>query len=121
MRTMMDDDPSSRSSRVTRQAFTVALVKPGRGNSRNPDENGGDPDPAYRHLHSSLLRDYDTPYQADYSFHIRPPMRQHPDRQLCSVVSFRSGVNLKTVPEVCRPNALARAPEGPWGAPFFGS
>jgi hypothetical protein len=31
MRTMMDDDPSPRSSRVTRQALTVALVKPGRG------------------------------------------------------------------------------------------
>jgi hypothetical protein len=28
---MMEDDPSPRSSRDTRQAFTVALVKPGRG------------------------------------------------------------------------------------------
>src|ERR1017187_9445920 len=31
MRTMMLDDPSPRSSRVTRHALTVALVKPGRG------------------------------------------------------------------------------------------
>src|ERR1022692_954032 len=30
-RTMIDDDPSPRSSSVTRQALTVALVKPGRG------------------------------------------------------------------------------------------
>jgi hypothetical protein len=29
--TMMDDDPSPRSSSVTRQALTVALGKPGRG------------------------------------------------------------------------------------------
>jgi hypothetical protein len=28
---MMDDDPSLRSSRDTRQALIVALVKPGRG------------------------------------------------------------------------------------------
>jgi hypothetical protein len=31
MRTMIEDDPSLRSSRDTRQALTVALVKPGRG------------------------------------------------------------------------------------------
>ncbi len=31
MRTIMDDDPSLRSSRETRQALTVALLKPGRG------------------------------------------------------------------------------------------
>ena len=31
MRTMIEEDPSPRSSRVTRQADTVALVKPGRG------------------------------------------------------------------------------------------
>jgi hypothetical protein len=29
--TMIDDDPSPRSSRVTLQALTVALLKPGRG------------------------------------------------------------------------------------------
>jgi hypothetical protein len=29
--TMIDDDPRPRSSSVTRQALTVALVKPGRG------------------------------------------------------------------------------------------
>jgi len=31
MRMMIDDEPSLRSSRDTRQALTVALVKPGRG------------------------------------------------------------------------------------------
>ncbi|MGA2135795.1 MAG: hypothetical protein ABSH50_26185 [Bryobacteraceae bacterium] len=31
MRTMIEDDPSPRSSSDTRQALTVALVKPGRG------------------------------------------------------------------------------------------
>src|ERR1039458_3521557 len=31
IRTMMDEDPRPRSSRVTRHALTVALVKPGRG------------------------------------------------------------------------------------------
>jgi len=30
MRTMIEDEPSPRSSRVTRQALTVPLVKPGR-------------------------------------------------------------------------------------------
>src|SRR5690348_1680990 len=33
MRTMIDDDPSLRSSRETRQALTVALVKPARGSA----------------------------------------------------------------------------------------
>ena len=39
MRTMMDDDPSPRSSqRKTRQAF-MALAKPGRGSSRYQSKN----------------------------------------------------------------------------------
>ena len=33
MRTMIDDDPSPRSSSDTRQALTVALEKPGRGSA----------------------------------------------------------------------------------------
>src|ERR1039457_1552632 len=37
--TMMDDDPSPRSSRDTRHAFTVALAKPGRGSSRYQSKN----------------------------------------------------------------------------------
>ena len=39
MRTMMDDDPSPRSSSVTRHALTVALVKPGRGSRRYQSKN----------------------------------------------------------------------------------
>ena len=38
IRTMMLDDPSPRSSSVTRHALTVALVKPGRGSWRVPAE-----------------------------------------------------------------------------------
>jgi len=34
MRMIIDDDPGPRSSRDTRQALTVALVKPGRGSNR---------------------------------------------------------------------------------------
>ena len=36
---MMEDDPSPRASRHTRQALTVALVKPGRGISWNQHMN----------------------------------------------------------------------------------
>ena len=39
MRTMIDDDPSLRSSSDTRHALTVALVKPGRGASWNQPIN----------------------------------------------------------------------------------
>src|SRR5271169_6496640 len=39
MRMMMDDDPSLRSSRDTRHALTVALVKPGRGACWNQRRN----------------------------------------------------------------------------------
>jgi hypothetical protein len=35
---MMDDDPSRRSSRDTRHALTVALVKPGRGDGGNIEQ-----------------------------------------------------------------------------------
>src|ERR1019366_1888181 len=38
MRTMMLDEPRPRSSRVTRHALTVALVKPGRGSWAYPAE-----------------------------------------------------------------------------------
>jgi hypothetical protein len=36
---MVDDDPRRRSSRDTRQALTVALVKPGRGSCWNQAKN----------------------------------------------------------------------------------
>src|ERR1022692_350920 len=39
IRTMMDEDPSPRSSSETRHAFTVALVKPGRCSSRYQSKN----------------------------------------------------------------------------------
>jgi hypothetical protein len=39
IRTMIDDEPSSRSSSDTRQALTVALVKPGRGPCWNHARN----------------------------------------------------------------------------------
>src|ERR1035441_4434616 len=36
---MIDDDPSPRSSRDTRHAFTISLAKPGRGSSRYQSKN----------------------------------------------------------------------------------
>src|ERR1035438_353480 len=43
MRTLMLTDPSPRASRATRQALTVALVKPGRGSSSYHAKNSSSP------------------------------------------------------------------------------
>ena len=43
MRTFMETDPSPRASSATRQALTVALVKPARGSSANHRKNSSSP------------------------------------------------------------------------------
>ena len=43
IRTLMETEPSPRASRATRQALTVAFVKPGRGSWPNHSKNSSSP------------------------------------------------------------------------------
>ena len=43
IRTLIEIEPSPRASRATRQALTVALVKPGRGSWPNQSKNSSSP------------------------------------------------------------------------------